>query len=232
MDSLFATLNGALGGAWPLAMLAALGWGVVSVILSPCHLGTIPLIVGAVSGDGNASERGRGARFAFAFAFGMLVAIAIIGLLVIGAGFAVAGIARYTNYFVALVFVVAGLNLAGILPLPLSGLRITAIKSKGVGAAALLGLVFGIGLSPCTFAFLAPILGVALGTATRSPALGYVLLLLFGVGHCAVIGFFGGSAEVVQRYLNWNKRSRGLVALKLGCAVCLLGAASYLVYVA
>jgi len=232
MQALLTSLSTAVQGTWALALVASLLWGIASVILSPCHLGTIPLIVGFVSQGADGTRRGQGVRMAVAFAVGMLLAIAVAGLLVVGAGIALAGISTYTNYFVAVVFLLAGLNLAGILPLPISGLNFSSFKGRGVGAAVFLGLVFGVGLSPCTFAFMAPILGVALGTATKSPAFGYLLLLVFGIGHCAVMAIAGSSAELVQRYLDWNRGSRGLKVVKTACGVCLIVASSYLIYVA
>ena len=230
MNGIFQAVNDALGGAWPLAVAASLLWGVVSVLLSPCHLGTIALVVGFVSRSAGTESKGRGGWFSFSFALGMLLAIALVGALAVGAGVALAGVATYTNYGIAVVFLAAGLVLLGILPLPTSGLNPARFKAKGLGAAFLMGLVFGIGLSPCTFAFVAPILGIAMGAAARSPAFGYLLLLVFGVGHCGVIGLAGGSAELVQRYLNWNSKSKGLAAVKVVCGVCLILGASFLAY--
>ena len=53
IESLFASLSSALqGGLW-IAVTAALAWGLLSILLSPCHLASIPLIVGFISGQGN-----------------------------------------------------------------------------------------------------------------------------------------------------------------------------------
>jgi cytochrome c-type biogenesis protein len=232
MQGLFTALNEGLQGAWPLAVVVAFIWGVASVILSPCHLGTIPLVVGFVSGGAGSMGRGGGFKLATAFALGMLAAIAVAGALAISAGLALAGFSAYMNYAIAAIFLAAGLTLVGLIPLPASGLNIMSFKRKGVGAAVVLGLVFGIGLSPCTFAFMAPILGVALGAASRAPLFGYLLLLVFGVGHCAVIATAGGSTDLVQKYLNWNSRSRGVTVVKIICGLCLIGAASFLIYAA
>ncbi|GAO01273.1 cytochrome C biogenesis protein transmembrane region [Anaeromyxobacter sp. PSR-1] len=175
--------------------------------------------------------RGRGTWLAFSFAGGMLVAIAILGGIVATAGFAMQGFRSITNYVTAAIFVVAGLNLVGLLPLPLPSLAVKGTR-KGMSAAALIGLVFGLGLSPCTFAFLAPILGLTFGNAMTSPLRGIALLVTFGVGHCAVIGLAGSSTEVVQRYLDWNQRSKSLTVLKTVCGGLVLVAAGALIYTA
>lgn len=170
----------------------------------------------------------------FAFAGGMLLAIGILAASVIAtAGFAVAGLSAVTNYVIAAIFLVAGLHLIGIMGLPLRSFSLKAGKRKGVGAAIGIGLVFGIGLSPCTFAFLAPIIGVAFAGAAKSPLRGFALFLAFGLGHCGVIGLAGSSTELVQRYLDWNERSRALKrSLKITCGVLVLLAAGVLVYTA
>jgi cytochrome c-type biogenesis protein len=232
MDRLVFAVTDALSSSLLVALAAALVWGVFSVLLSPCHLGTIPLIVGMVGSNRGDGPRGRGALLAFSFAGGMLVAIAILGVVVASAGFAVQGYTAITNYVVAAVFLAAGLHLVGLLPIPLPSLTVKGGARKGAWAAAGLGLVFGVGLSPCTFAFLAPILGMTFGSAATNPARGFSLLLMFGVGHCGVIGAAGSSTEFVQRYLDWNETSKTLAGLKIVCGVLVLLAAGVLVYTA
>lgn len=209
-------------------------WGIASVLLSPCHLGTIPLVVAYVGTTeaGQKPSRSRAAALSFSFAGGMLVAVAVLGVLVVTAGWAVAGYTSYTNYIIASILIIAGLNLVGLLTIPEKGLNITNPKRKGRVSAAILGFIFGVGLSPCTFAFLAPTLAAVFGSAAVNPTFGGALLITFGVGHCGVIGIAGTSTGLVQRYLSWNAQSRGLAVMKGVCGVLLLVSASYLVYTA
>lgn len=234
MDSLLLWLSEVMQRSAPAALAGAVLWGVGSVLLSPCHLGTIPLIVGFVGSTtaGQKSSRGRAAALSFAFAGGMLLAIAVLGVLIATAGWAVGGLGRWTNYVIAVIFVAAGLHLIGILPMPDTGMSLAGFKKKGILAAAALGLIFGIGLSPCTFAFLAPVLATAFGSATANPVFGALLLLAFGLGHCVVMGLAGTSAGFVQRWLDWNSRSRGLTVVKFSCGVLLFASASMLIYTA
>ena len=44
MQELFTQLTHAVEGAWFIATAAAFAWGVLSIVLSPCHLASIPLI--------------------------------------------------------------------------------------------------------------------------------------------------------------------------------------------
>lgn len=56
-------------------MLAAAGWGVASLVLSPCHLASIPLIVGFIAERKDASQR-QAFGYALLVAFGILISIA------------------------------------------------------------------------------------------------------------------------------------------------------------
>jgi cytochrome c-type biogenesis protein len=106
------------------------------------------------------------------------------------------------------------------------------MKRKGLLAALILGLVFGVALGPCTFAYMAPILGVTFKLASTSMAYGVLLLAVYGVGHCSVIVLAGTSAGWVQKYLNWNEKSKGAVILKKVCGALVLAGGLYLIYVA
>jgi len=131
-----------------------------------------------------------------------------------------------------LIFFVVGLHLLGVIPMPWSGPGQVNMKRKGMLAAFLLGLIFGIALGPCTFAYMAPILAVAFKMSGTSVLYGVLLLLVYGVGHCSVIVAAGTSTEMVQHYLNWNERSKGTLVIKYVCGVLVLLGGVYLIYVA
>jgi cytochrome c-type biogenesis protein len=229
MEQLFSSLSHAVEGA-PLVALGAAGvWGVLSVVLSPCHLSSIPLIVGFISGQGRVST-GRAFAIASVFAGGILLTIAGVGVLTAAAGRMLGDVGRWGNYFVAAIFFVVGLHLLGLIPLPWSGPGQVGMKRKGLLAAFLLGLIFGIALGPCTFAYMAPILGVAFKVAKTATFYSAALLLAYGLGHCAVIVLAGTSTELVQRYLNWNEQSRGIRVVKSICGVLVILGGAYLIY--
>ena len=95
-------------------------------------------------------------------------------------------------------------------------------------AALLLGLLFGVAVGPCTFAYMAPILGVTFRVAGREPLYALSLLLAYGVGHTGVIVVAGTSSGWVQRWLDWNEASRGATLLRRVCGVLVLAGAVYL----
>lgn len=231
MQELFAALTRAIEGAPAIALGGALVWGVLSVLLSPCHLASIPLIVGFIDAQGRISTR-RAFAISSLFALGILITIAAIGVATAAAGRMMGDVGKYGNYFVALIFFAVGLYLLDVIPMPWSGPGQVGMKRKGMLAAFILGLVFGIALGPCTFAYMAPMLAVTFKLAGVNMAYGVLLLAAYGVGHCAVIVLAGTFTEVVQRYLDWNEQSKGAVILKRVCGVLVLLGGVYLIYVA
>jgi cytochrome c-type biogenesis protein len=167
-------------------------WGVLSIVLSPCHLSSIPLIVGFITGQGRTTTR-RAFGVAMVFAVGILITIAAVGAITAAAGRMMGDVGRWGNYLVAVVFFAVG---------------------------------------PCTFTYMAPMLGVTFKMASAHPIYGASLLLAYGVGHCAVIVLAGTFTEVVQRYLNWNEQFKGVKVLKVACGVLVLLGGGYLIYTA
>ena len=231
MEQLFTNLSHAVEGAPLLALGAAIVWGVLSIVLSPCHLASIPLIVGFISEQGKVTAR-RAFWTSMLFAVGILITIAAIGATTAAAGRMMGDVGRYGNYFVALIFFAVGLHLLGVIPMPWSGLGQVGMKRKGLLAAFILGLVFGVALGPCTFAYMAPMLAVTFKLAKTAPLYGASLLLAYGVGHCAVIVAAGTSTERVQRFLNWNEQSRGMTIVKCICGALVILGGLWLIYTA
>ncbi|MRR16597.1 MAG: cytochrome C biogenesis protein [Deltaproteobacteria bacterium] len=225
---LFTWLSHALTQTPAIAVIAASIWGVLSVILSPCHIACIPLIVGFIDGQGNITAK-RAFVLSLLFGLGILITIGLIGLVTGLAGRMIGDIGGYGNYFVAIIFFAIGLNLLGILPLPfMEGGANPNFKRKGFLAAFILGLLFGIALGPCTFAYMATMLGVVFSIAATEIVFALSLLLAYGIGHCAVLVLVGTFTEMVQHYLQWTEKSRGAVILKKMCGVLVMLAGVYL----
>ena len=228
MESLFITLSRAVEGAPVWALSAAFVWGVLSIILSPCHLASIPLIVGFISGQG-AVETKRAFTISALFAMGILVTIAAVGAVTAAAGRMMGDVGAWGNYFVAILFFLVGLHLIGVIPMPWSGAGQVGMKKTGLTAAFILGLVFGIALGPCTFAYMAPVLAVAFKVGNTNFLYGAALLLAYGLGHCSVIVAAGTSTELVQHFLNWNEKSKGIAVVKFLCGILVILGGIYLI---
>lgn len=206
MVNLFNTLTKAMTGSFEIALLAALSWGVLSILLSPCHLSSIPLVVGYISRQGEVTSR-RSFNLSLIFAVGILISIALVGLITTSMGRLMGDVGNWGNWIVAAVFFLVGLYLMDILKLSWSGPALPT-RTGGWLGAFLLGLIFGIGLGPCTFAYFAPVLGVVFGISMSSWMKAMLLIAAFGIGHCTVIVGAGSLTHLVQRYLNWSSQSK------------------------
>jgi cytochrome c-type biogenesis protein len=231
MDWLFTNLTHAIEGTPAVALVAAVVWGILSILLSPCHLASIPLIVGFIDKQGQMTAR-RAIVVSTLFAVGILLTIGAIGAVTAAAGRMMGDVGPWGNWLVAGVFFIVGLHLLDVISMPFAGPGQVAMKRKGALAAIVLGLVFGIALGPCTFAYMAPMLGVTFRLGASNLAYGTALLLAYGVGHCSVIVAAGTSTGLVQRYLNWTERSGGAVVVRRVCGVLVLLGGLYLIYVA
>lgn len=230
MSHLFEWLVQALYRTTTQALTASFIWGILSVLLSPCHLSSIPLIVGFIDGQGIVNKK-RAFTLAGLFSIGILLTIAAIGLITALMGRIMGDVGKTGNYIVAVIFFVIGLHLLEVINLPFFGNPTQPkMMRKGALAAFVIGLLFGIALGPCTFAYMAPMLGIAFNVASTRPVFAGSLILLYAVGHCLVIVLAGTFTSVVQKYLNWNDRSRGAVILKKVCGVLVILGGIYLVY--
>ncbi len=226
-ESLFTMLYEAMAGSVWLAVLASFTWGVLSILLSPCHLSSIPLVVGYISSQGNISV-GRTFKISLVFSIGILITIALIGIITASLGRLMGDVGVYGNYFVAIIFFIVGLYLLGIIKIDWNTFGVRKTKSKGVIAAFILGLVFGIALGPCTFAYMAPVLGIVFQTAQSNYPIAMTYLLAFAIGHCSVIVAAGTLTGKVQKYLNWSEESKAITWIKRICGILVIFGGIYL----
>ncbi|MFH1214471.1 MAG: cytochrome c biogenesis protein CcdA, partial [Candidatus Neomarinimicrobiota bacterium] len=80
IDALFSGLSQALNATPVFALMAAFIWGILSILLSPCHLTSIPLIIGFINGQGKVTTR-RAFQLSLLFAVGILITIGLIGVI-------------------------------------------------------------------------------------------------------------------------------------------------------
>lgn len=221
LNEIFVWLNSALSENVYMAVFASFIWGILSILLSPCHLSSIPLVIGYIGSQGSISIR-RTFSLSVTFALGILATIALIGFITLSLGRLMGDIGTAGNYLVAVVFFVMGLYLMDLIRLPWSGIGVSSTKFGGLTAAFLLGLLFGIGLGPCTFAYMAPVLGIVFQTADTGIAFPVALLASFALGHCIIIAGAGTLSRWVQSYLNWSTGSRWMIYTKRVCGVLVI----------
>ncbi|MCE9634766.1 MAG: cytochrome C biogenesis protein [Planctomycetes bacterium] len=221
MTALVTAFTDALEGSLVLAVAAALVWGVLSIVLSPCHLASIGLAAGFL-GIYDAAPRARAATLAAVFAVGILVTIAGAGALTVAAGRIAGDLGPWPNYIVAIVFAAVGLYLLDVITLPDFGRRFDGLRRHGLASAFVLGVLFGTALGPCAFAFMAPMLGIVFKWAGTDTERAVAVVAAFGLGHCAAIVIGTTSIHRVQDALRWSANARAAKWTRASLGVALI----------
>jgi cytochrome c-type biogenesis protein len=206
VDQLLLTVNQWMTGGLALAAFGCFAWGMVSVLLSPCHLASIPLIVGYVGGQEQAVEGRRAVLYALAFTLGLFTTIAAIGIACALLGRMLGDVGSWWTVLVGLVLVWVSLDMLGVSRCSVSGGLMARLKVRGPGGALVLGLAYGVLSGSCTFGFIAPILAIV--TVQGDVARGSLLMVLFGLGHAIPIAMAGSSTALVRKVLGSGRFQR------------------------
>jgi cytochrome c-type biogenesis protein len=199
----------------------------VSVLFSPCHLASIPLIIAYVGGQQQILGSRQAAYYSVAFTSGLFVTIALIGILCAILGRMLGDIGNYWQILVGSVLVCVALGMFGVESCSMSGSLLYRLNLKGILGALVLGLAYGVLSGSCTFGFIAPILAII--TVQQKIASGVILILLFAIGHCLPIVVAGSSAAMVKGVIE-NSRWQGATQwFRKGAGVVIIGLAVYFI---
>jgi cytochrome c-type biogenesis protein len=210
-------------GASGLAALGSFLWGVISVLFSPCHLASIPLIVSYVAGQESTLTARQAARCSVAFTAGLFTSIALVGAICAMLGRMLGEVGPYWTILVGIILIWVALDMMGVGACSMGGGLLGRLRFRGLWGALALGLAYGVLSGSCTFGFIAPIL--ALITLEQKILTGMTYVLLFALGHCLPITVAGSSAALVKRVLEnnafqqgslWFRRSAGVLIGLLG----------------
>ena len=203
-------------------LLGGLGcflWGMVSVLFSPCHLASIPLIVSYVAGQNQIIEGRKAVLYAVLFTMGLFITIALIGFICALLGRMLGDVGPYMSIAVGAILVWVSLDILGVAKCSMSNGLLSKIKIKGVFGAFVLGLAYGVLSGSCTFGFIAPILAII--TVQQKILTGVVFILLFGLGHCLPIALAGSSTALVKKFLANSAWQRGSTFFRKLAGVCI-----------
>lgn len=223
MDQFLLTINEWIVSGTSYAALGCFLWGVVSVLFSPCHLASIPLIVGYVGGQNDLVEGKKGAAYALLFTVGLFITIACIGVICALLGRMLGDIGPWWTIAVGLILIWVALDMLGVSACSLPGNMLGRFRLKGYMGAFVLGLAYGILSGSCTFGFIAPILAII--TVQEQIGTGVLLIILFGIGHCLPIAIAGSSTSMVKKLMDNRRWQKGGVLFKkmAGGVIGLLG---------
>ena len=223
MNTLLIKINELMAGGVGIAALGCFLWGVVSVVLSPCHMASIPLIVSYVAGQEKGIQTRGAAFYAVAFTTGLFITIALVGIICSFLGRMLGDVGPWWPSIIGIILIWVALDMLGFDVCSISGSLMARLRVRGVGGAFVLGLAYGVLSGSCTFGFIAPILAII--TIQKKLAIGILFIVLFGIGHCIPIAVSGSSAALVRRLLEnsqfqqagfWFRRAAGVAIAGLG----------------
>jgi cytochrome c-type biogenesis protein len=222
-DQIFLTVNEWMTGGTVLAAAGCFIWGMVSVLLSPCHMASIPLIVGYVGGQDKMVRPRQAGVYSILFTLGLFITIAVIGIICALLGRMLGDVGNYWQILIGAILIWVALGMLGVEKCSMSGSLLYKLKIKGMTGAFVLGLAYGILSGSCTFGFIAPILAII--TVQEKVMTGILLIVLFGMGHCLPIAVAGSSAAAIRRLMEstawygagtWFRRGAGTLVGLLG----------------
>ncbi len=221
MESLFNNIQHIIQHRQGMAFLAVFVAGLISAA-SPCVLAAIPLIIGYVGGYSEGNKK-KAALYSLVFILGLSITFTLLGAAASLMGGLLGFMGRWLYIALAVIAVIMGLQLMGVLSIPLPFQKIRMVKSKGLWGAFFLGLLTGTVSSPCATPVLAVILAYV---STQGDILyGGSLLFAYAVGHCALI-FIAGlsigltesivSSKGIKNFSLYSKRFSGVLLTLAG----------------
>ncbi|MBN1232718.1 MAG: sulfite exporter TauE/SafE family protein [Candidatus Coatesbacteria bacterium] len=204
-------------------------WGILSVIFSPCHLASLPLIIGFV---GSSMSESRETPFAFklslTFCIGIFLTIFSLGLITSSIGRIAGDVGSLIPIIIGTILMILGIYLLDILPFNLPTWNTNLTSRKGYIGALFFGLSYGVVSGPCTFAFVAPVL--ALITIQKEILYGLFLMLGFTLGHILPLLVAGTSTGLVESWLNQKHYMKAANAFRKVSGVLIIIAGIYFIY--
>lgn len=205
---------------WLAPLLSFLAGILTSV--TPCSLSSIPLIIGYVGGVG---ERDTKKAFAYSvvFALGTAVTFVALGLIATSAGKLMGTSSSLWNMALGTLMVLMALQTWEIYQFIPSANLLSKNSKKGLAGAFIAGVLGGIFSSPCSTPVLIALLAVVAGEG--SLLWGILLMLLYSIGHSALVIAAGTSLSFVQKLKSSEKYGKASSILKvvMGTAILLIG---------
>ncbi|MFN6132515.1 MAG: cytochrome c biogenesis CcdA family protein [Synechococcaceae cyanobacterium] len=218
-------LQGSLAQPGPFTVALVFAGGLLTSI-SPCSLSLLPVTLAYLAGfDG---ERQAPWQRSVSFSAGIVAALVLLGLASGLMGRLYGSLPSQIPLLVAVVAVLMGLNLLGLLRLPLPAGPDPELWRRRVPAPlapVAAGLAFGLAATPCT----TPVLAVLLAWMAQNgqPLVGMALLTSFGAGQVLPLLMAGTAAASLPRLLqlrrigSWVPPLSGVVLLTTGALTLL-----------
>lgn len=226
----FTGISAQLTSSPALAVLLLFLAGVLTS-LTPCIYPMIPITAAIVGGQSLGEEkapRSRTILLTLSYVVGLAVVYATLGVLagVSGTIFGTVSSNPWLYFAMANLLMIAALSMLDVIPIRLPSALVAKASTAGtagrVSGALVMGAVSGLVAAPCS----APVMAAVLTwvTTTQRAALGFVYLLSFSLGMCALlvaVGLFSGSVSRLPKAGAW------MVWVKRAFALIMIGVAEY-----
>jgi cytochrome c-type biogenesis protein len=221
MEAIFSNIQNIIQNRHGLAFVAVFIGGLISAA-SPCVLAAIPLIIGYVGGYSEGNKK-KAALFSLVFVFGLSITFTLLGAAASVMGQFLGFMGRWLYIGLAVIAILMGLQLMGIISIPLPFQKTRQIRRKGLVGAFLLGMLTGTVSSPCA----TPVLAVILASVSTQGDMAYggSLLFVYALGHCALI-FIAGlsigftesivSSKSIKNFSLYAKKFSGALLVLVG----------------
>jgi cytochrome c-type biogenesis protein len=214
-------------GSLLLAIPVALVAGLVS-FFSPCVVPLLPgylsYTTGLAGADLESAKRGRMLAGSLLFVLGFSFVFVSYGALFGAVGDWLWDYQDQVTYVLGALTILLGIAFLGAVPWLQRDFRFHRVPAVGLAAAPLLGLLFGLGWTPCIGPTLGAITGLAFqeGTAERGALLSLFYCLGLGVPFIVAALAYRrmlGTVKWVRRHQAWVTRVGGLMLIIVGIAL-------------
>jgi len=219
IETIFLNINNWMVNGSYIAALGCFLWGVISVLFSPCHLASIPLIIAYVGGQQRVLSAKQASYYAVLFTLGLFITIAVIGIVCALLGRILGDVGNYWQILIGLMLIWVALGMFGVEKCTISGSLLYRLNLKGLVGAFALGLAYGVLSGSCTFGFIAPILAII--TIQQKLIAGILFIVLFAVGHCLPIVIAGSSTAAVRGLMENSKWQDAGNWFRKGASICI-----------
>ncbi len=238
MEQLLESINGKLDTVllcvpYSVCLLICVLWGIISVSFCPCHMASVSMIINYIK-----SQKDMTVAYAFrltlVFSFAILLVVLSIGLITIGLGRVLEETGKVLDYIIGTIFILVGFHITGLIKYhhhdhcdeeehdEHCGAVDIEYKRKGYVGAFIYGLIFGVLLSPCTFAYMAPIMGYALKKSIDNQIQAFLMFFCYGIGEIIIITSIGTFTEFISKYNHWSHSSKACKIIKIICGIIII----------
>ena len=205
---------------WFAPILAILAGILTSV--TPCSLSSVPLIIGYVGGVGEKNTK-KAFAYSAVFSLGTAITFVTLGIIATSAGKLMGTSSTVWYIILGVLMVLMALQTWEIFNFIPSVNLLSKSKKRGFIGAFIAGVLGGIFSSPCSTPVLIALLAIVAGKGNL--LWGILLMLLYSIGHSALVMVAGTSVGFVQKINSSEKYNKAATVLRLvmGAAILLIG---------